>query len=103
MKMKLKKGDPVMVVSGKDKGKTGTIMHAYPATGKVMIDGVAMIKRSKKAVRGESGAIIERPRAIDASNVMLIDPKTKKPTRVGRSVVDGKIVRIAKKSGSTLA
>ena len=101
--MKLKKGDPIMVISGKDKGKTGTILHAYPMTGKVMIDGIAMFKRSRKAVRGQDGAIIEKPRAIDASNVMLVDPKTNKPTRIGRKIEDGKVIRFAKKSGSALS
>ncbi len=103
IKMKIKKGDTVMVVSGKDKGKQGVVLHAYPTTGKVMVEGVAITKRHMRPTQGQSGSIIERPRAIDASNVMFIDPKTKKPTRIGRSIVDGKIVRIAKKSGSTLS
>jgi large subunit ribosomal protein L24 len=103
MKMKLKKGDPIIVISGKDKGKTGTIMHAYPTTGKVMIDGIGMYKRSRKGVRGQSGSIIELPRAIDVSNVMLVDPKTSTPTRVGRKLEDGKMVRFAKKSNSILS
>ncbi len=101
--MKLKKGDTVMVVSGKDKGKTGTITHALPSEGKVVVDGVAMVKRSQRGARGQSGAIIERPRAIDASNVMFMDPKEKKPTRIGRTRTDGKNVRTTKKSGSTLS
>jgi large subunit ribosomal protein L24 len=103
MKMKLKKGDQVMVVSGKDKGKTGTILRALPAEGKVVIDGIAIVKRHLKGTAGRSGSIAERPRAIDASNVMFMDPKTKKPTRIGRTVVDGKISRVAKKSGTTLS
>lgn len=92
-----------MVVSGKDKGKTGTIDIVFPSTGQVVIDGVGMVKRHlKKTGPKQSGRIVERPRAIDASNVMLIDPSTKKPTRVGRKLVDGKLVRVAKKSGTTL-
>ncbi len=92
-----------MVVSGKDKGKTGTIDIVFPSTGQVVIDGVGMVKRHmKKTGAKQSGRIVERPRAIDASNVMLIDPSTKKPTRVGRKLVDGKLVRVAKKSGTTL-
>jgi large subunit ribosomal protein L24 len=103
-KMKIKKGDTVMVVSGKDKGKTGVILEVIPSTGKIVVEDVALAKRHLKGTRGgQSAGIVERPRAIDASNVMLVDPKGKKPTRVGRSVVDGKIVRIAKKSGTTLA
>jgi large subunit ribosomal protein L24 len=103
MKMKLKKGDTVMVISGKDKGKQGTIAHVYPETNKVVVEGVALYKRSLKARQGQSGSIVERPRAIDASNVMFMDPKEKKPTRIGRRVEDGKVVRFAKKSNSTLS
>lgn len=103
MKMKLKKGDTVMVVSGKDKGKTGTIVTVFPDTNQVVVDGIAMIKRHiRKTGPKQSGRIIERPRAIDASNVMFMDPKEKKPTRIGRKVEDGKVVRVTKKSGTTL-
>ena len=103
MKMKLKKGDNVMVVSGKDKGKTGTILTVFPDTNQVVVEGIAMVKRHiRKTGPKQSGRIIERPRAIDASNVMFMDPKEKKPTRIGRKVEDGKNVRVAKKSGTTL-
>jgi len=103
MKMKLKKGDHVIVVSGKDKGKSGAIVHVLVAQNKVVIDGVALKKRHKKGARDQSGQIVESPRAIDASNVMFIDPETKKPTRIGREVRDGKIVRISKGSSKVLA
>lgn len=104
MKMKLKKGDPVVVISGKDKGKTGTILRVLPLENKVLVDGIALVKRHlKRGGSGQSGGIIERPRPIDASNVMFVDPKTNKPTRIGREVKDGKLVRVAKKSGSTLS
>jgi len=103
MKMKLKKGDPIIVVSGKDKGKTGTILHVLPAEGKVVIDGVGMTKHHNKGRGRGTGSITEKPRAIDASNVMFMDPKTNKGTRIGRKVEDGKVVRIAKKSGTTLS
>lgn len=104
MKMKLKKGDNVVVVSGKDKGKTGQILSVLPAEGRVVIEGIGMVKRHvRRAMKGQSGGIFERPRAIDASNVMLVDPKDNKPTRVGRKVEDGKLVRFAKKSGTTLS
>jgi large subunit ribosomal protein L24 len=93
-----------MVISGKDKGKQGTIMKVMPLDGKVVIDGVAMVKRHIRArLAGQSSGIIERPRPIDASNVMFMDPKDKKPTRIGRKVVDGKLVRFAKKSNTTLS
>src|SRR4051812_33484851 len=103
MKMKLKKGDTVMVISGKDKGKQGTILMVSPSTGKIVVDGIAIMKRAIRARQGQSGSIVERPRAIDASNVMFMDPKDKKPTRIGRKLVDGKVVRFAKKSGATLS
>ena len=80
--MKLKKGDHVIVVSGKDKGKSGTISRVLPADNKVVIDGIALAKRHQKGrAAGQSGQIVERPRAIDASNVMFMDAKTKKGTR----------------------
>lgn len=103
MKMKLKKGDTVVVVSGKDKGKTGTILTVFPDTNQVVVDGIAMVKRHMRRTGAkQSGQIVERPRAIDASNVMFMDPKEKKGTRIGRKAEDGKIVRVAKKSGTTL-
>lgn len=103
MKMKIKKGDTVMIVSGKDKGKTGAVLQVMPLSGKLVVEGLALAKHHTKAAGGQSGGIVERPRAIDASNVMFMDPKENKPTRIGRSVVDGKIVRVAKKSGTTLS
>ena len=104
MKMKLKKGDPVVVISGKDKGKTGTILRVLPAEGRVVIDGIGMVKKhNRRSGRGQSGSITERPRPIDASNVMFVDPKTNKGTRIGRKAEGGKLVRVAKKSGTTLS
>jgi len=105
MKMKLKKGDTVVVITGKDKGKQGTVERVIAGEGKIVVGGVAIVKRHLKGGRGaqQSGAIVERPRAIDASNVMFLDPKDKKPTRIGRKVENGKVVRFAKKSGSTLS
>lgn len=103
MKMKLKKGDTVVVISGKDKGKQGTILHAYPMTGKVLVDGIALFKRARRGTGGQSGSIVEKPRAIDASNVMFYDAKEKKGTRIGRRVENGKVVRYSKKSSTTLS
>jgi len=103
MKMKLKKGDKVVVVSGKDKGKEGTILRTLPEANKVLIDGVGMVKRHlRRSMKGQSGGIIEQPRPVNASNVMFLDPKTNKGTRIGRKVEDGKLVRVAKKSGTTI-
>jgi large subunit ribosomal protein L24 len=103
MKMKIKKGDNVMVVSGKDKGKTGLVVRVYPREGRLVVEGVAVHKRHTRPTQGQSGRIIEMSLAINASNVMVMDPKEGKPTRVRREVVDGKRVRIAGKSGTVLA
>jgi large subunit ribosomal protein L24 len=101
--MKLKKNDNVIVVSGKDKGKTGKISKAFPAENKVIIEGVNVKKRHLKG-RGQSqkGQIIDKTMPIDVSNVMLVDPKTKKPTRVGKRMDGKKLVRYAKKSDTNL-
>jgi large subunit ribosomal protein L24 len=102
-KMKIKKGDTVMVVSGKDKGKTGAVLTVLPRENRVVVDGAGMIKRHmKKTGRGQSGRIIERPSTLHASNVMVMDPSAKKPTRIGRSVEGKKKVRVTKKSKTTL-
>jgi large subunit ribosomal protein L24 len=102
MKMKLKKGDHVMVVSGKDKGKTGKIERVVASEGKIVIEGIALKKRHIRGTTGQSGRIVESPRAIDASNVMFMDPDKKVPTRIGRETRDKGIVRIAKTSGKVL-
>ena len=103
MKMKLKKGDHVMVVSGKDKGKDGKILTVLPRENRVVVEGMGMVKRHlRNTGRGQSGRIVEHPASINASNVMLMDPESKKPTRVGRKVEGTKRVRVAKKSKTTL-
>ena len=100
-KMNIKKGDKVVVLSGKDKGAEGEVLRAMPAEGKVIVEGVAMVKKHQKPTQmGEQGGILEREAAIDASNVMLVCPKCGKPTRVGHAKVDGKKVRVCKKCGA---
>jgi large subunit ribosomal protein L24 len=103
MKMKLKKGDTVVVVSGKDKGKTGQIERVLTTKGMVVVEGIALVKRHQKGTTGKIGQIIEKPRAIDASNVMFMDAATKKPTRIGREMRDGKRVRVTNKGKKVLA
>lgn len=102
--MKIKKGDNVMVMAGKDKGKTGKVMQVFPLDGKVVIDGVnKTVKHAKTRKQGEKGQKIDFFGPIDASNVMLIDPKSGKPTRVGYKIMeDGRKVRMAKKSKETI-
>ncbi len=101
-KMKVKKGDTVKVVTGKDKGKTGTVAQVFPMTNKVIVEGIAIHKRHLRSrLRGQPSSIVERATAIHASNVMVMDPKGDKPTRVKRVMKDGKRVRQTK-SGTTL-
>lgn len=114
VKLKVKTGDTVMIISGKDKGEIGVIAAASPKENKVIvvkdndenpeqkIPLNAAIKHRKARTQGEKSTRLKIPVPLDASKVMLIDPKTNQPTRVGRRLEDGKIVRYAKKSGETL-
>lgn len=100
-KMNVKKGDKVQVLSGKDKGATGEVLRAMPAEGKVIVEGVAMVKKHQKPTQaGQQGGIIEREAAIDVSNVMLICPKCGKPTRVGHTGTGTDKKRVCKKCGA---
>ena len=103
-KMKIRKGDQVQVLSGKDRGARGEVIRAIPSEGRVVVRGVAMVKKAQKPNQmGQNGGIIEKESAIDVSNVALIDPKNDTPTRVGyRFGTDGKKVRYAKKSGEEI-
>ena len=101
--MKIKKDDKVQVIAGKDKGKSGVVLRVFPKDDRVVVDGVAVAKRHTKGARGEVGRIVERPQPIHASNVMVIDPETKKPTRIRIEKKDNVRTRVAVKSGKTLA
>jgi large subunit ribosomal protein L24 len=106
--MKIKKGDHVMVMTGKDKGATGTVIAAYPKENRVLVQGVNMIKKNKKVtnqgVRGATeGGITTQEASIHVSNVQLVDPDTKRPARVGyRTNDDGKKVRILRPTGKEI-
>ncbi|MGE1102678.1 50S ribosomal protein L24 [Peribacillus simplex] len=101
--MHVKKGDKVVVISGKDKGKQGTILSAYPKQNRVLVEGINIVKKhSKPSQLNPQGGIISREAAIHVSNVMPLDPKSGKPTRVGYKFENGKKVRVAKISGETL-
>ena len=101
--MHVKKGDKVMVISGKDKGKTGVILAAFPKQDRVLVEGVNIVKKhSKPSQVNPQGGIISQEAPIHVSNVMPVDPKSGNPTRVGYKTVDGKKVRVAKKSGEVL-
>jgi len=103
-KMHVKKGDNVIVISGKDKGKKGRVLHAFPGENRVLVEGVNMIKKhSRPSKANPQGGILNQEAPIHASNVMIVDPKTGEATRIGNKVLDnGKKVRVAKKSGETL-
>ncbi|WP_059174134.1 50S ribosomal protein L24 [Bacillus sp. FJAT-27445] len=99
--MHVKKGDKVMVISGKDKGKTGTILEAYPKNSRVLVEGVNIVKKhSKPSQANPQGGISSQEAPVHVSNVMPID-KSGKPSRVGYKMVDGKKVRVTK-SGEVL-
>jgi large subunit ribosomal protein L24 len=101
--MHVKKGDKVMVITGKDKGKTGVILAAFPKKDRVLVEGVNIVKKHTKPNQANpQGGIISQEAAIHVSNVMPIDPKTGEPTRVGYKLENGKKIRIAKKSGEAL-
>jgi len=101
--MNLVKGDKVIVIAGRDKGKIGVIQKVIPESNRVVVENVNVRKKHKKPTQANpEGSIVEVYAPIDASNVMLEDPKTKKPTRVGHKEVKGKKVRFAKKSGQVL-
>ncbi len=101
--MKLKTGDKVVVIAGKSKGKEGTIISVLKNENKVVVEGANMIKKHIKPNGQQSGSIVEKEAPIHASNVMILDPKTKKPTRIGHTTnKTGKKVRVAKKSNTNL-
>ena len=102
--MNFKVGDEVVVITGSDKGKTGKIIKTLKAENKVVVEGVHVVKKHQKPTGQESGGIIEVERPINASNVMIIDPKTKKRTRIGHTTDEktSKKIRITKKSNSKI-
>jgi len=102
-KFKIKKGDKVVVLTGRDKGKSGEVLRVQRAENRVVVQGVHMMKRHTAPRPGEPGGIVEREAAIHVSNVAHIDPKSQQPTRVGyRFLDDGRKVRFAKRSGEIL-
>ena len=103
MAMKIKKGDQVIVITGRDKGKTGDVMKVMPKENTVLVSGINLVKRHTKPTQESAGGIISKEKPIHVSNVALIDPKSGKATRVGIKMdKDGLKVRIAKKSGEVI-
>ncbi len=103
-KMRLKKGDRVKVISGRDKGKEGKILACFPKENKVLVEGVSVASRHSKPTQANpQGGIIKKETPIYASKVMLICPNTGKPTRIGHAFLeDGRKVRVAKVSGEVI-
>ena len=103
VKFKIRKGDKVVVRTGKDKGKTGEVLRVLRDEGRVLVQGVNMVKRHTRPAPGNPGGIIDKEASIHISNVALADPKSGKPTRVGFKLLDGgRKVRIARRSGEAI-
>ena len=101
--MNFKTGDKVVVIAGKDKGKEGSIKKVLKAENKIIVEGVNVVKKHVKPNGQTAGSINEMEAPIHASNVMFLDPKTKKPTRIGHTIdKKGKKIRVAKKSNTNL-
>ncbi|MBT4006136.1 MAG: 50S ribosomal protein L24 [Rhodospirillales bacterium] len=100
---KIKKGDTVMVLTGKDKGKQGEVLKVLPSDGRVLVQGVNMVKRHSRGGQTEAPGIKEQEASLHISNVAVLDPKDNKPTRVTFKVLDGgRKVRVAKRSGEVI-
>jgi len=101
-KLHLKKGDKVMVVAGEDRGKTGTVLEVIPEKNQAIVENINLRKKHRKPTNTDPGGIHEISMPVHLSNLMVVDPKTGEPTRVGRKLVDGKLVRYAKSSGEII-
>ena len=101
--MKIKQGDQVVVLTGKDKGAKGEVLKTFPAKSRVLVQGVNVVTRHEKPSQFSTGGLKKEERTIHVSNVALADPKGSEATRIGYKVLkDGKKVRVAKKSGETI-
>jgi large subunit ribosomal protein L24 len=103
MPARIRKGDRVVLLSGKDKGKSGVVLEVRPKEQRVLVEGLNLMKRhTKPRPPNEAGGVIERPAPVHLSNVALIDPKDNRPTRVRIQEIDGVRVRVAARSGEKL-
>ena len=102
-KLKIKKGDKVVVIAGKDKGKQGEVLRVIPTENRAVVSGVNVAKRHTKQTASQEGGILQKSMPIHISNIALRDPKDGKPTRIGyKTLADGKKVRVAKRSGEVI-
>lgn len=102
MAAKIKKGDKVVVLAGRDRGAEGEVIRVMPRDERVIVRGINLIKKHQRQTQTEQGGIITREAPLHISNVALKDPSTGKPTRVGFKIEDGKKVRVAKASGEVI-
>lgn len=103
-KLKVKKGDQVIVLTGRDKGKKGQVTKVFPKLGRIIVEGINLVSKHTRASATDAGGIKRKEAAIDISNVLHVDPKLGIATRIGYRVLeDGRKVRFAKKSGEVLA
>lgn len=101
--MKIRKGDTVKIISGKDRGKTGKVERVFPKLNKLIIPGLNLFKSHQKPKKqGQKGQVVEKSMPFHVSKVMVVDPKSQKPTRIGRRLEEGKLKRYAKKSGQLI-
>jgi len=102
-KLKIKKGDTVKVIAGESKGQQGKVLEVMLSSRKIIVERVNLVsKHTKPNAKNTQGGIVKQEAAIHVSNVMLVDPSSGKPSRVGRKTVDGKLVRYAKNSGEVI-
>ena len=102
MAAKIRKGDKVIVLTGRDKGRSGEVLEVHTDDGRAMVRGVNMVKRHQRQSATQEGGIVSKEATIHLSNIALLDPKDKKPTRVGFKMVGDKKVRFAKRSGAEI-
>ena len=102
MPARLKKGDKVIVTSGKDKGKRGEILRVYTSEERVLVSGVNVVKRHQRQTARVQGGIVSKESPVHVSKIAHVDPKSDGPTRIGFKIVDGRMVRYAKKSGEMI-
>ncbi len=102
-KLKIKKGDNVVVISGRDRGRSGEVLKVFPEDRRLIVQGVHMARRHTKPRMGDPGGIVDKELTIHVSNVAHVDPSTGKPTRIGYKILDGgKKVRVARRSGEVI-
>ncbi len=102
MAAKIKKGDKVVIIAGKDKGSRGTVLRVLPDKDKILVEGYNMVKRHQKAAQNREAGIVDKEAPLPISNVMVVDPSDNKPCRVGFEVREGHKTRVSKRTGAVL-